>query len=31
MPIWPWIAGAVVLVVAGLVLALRLGKPTDEG
>lgn len=31
MPIWPWIAGAVVLVIAGLVLALRLGKPTDEG
>ncbi|MGW3467032.1 copper resistance CopC family protein [Saccharopolyspora sp. NPDC000995] len=27
MPIWPWIAGAVVLVVLGLVLALRLGKP----
>ncbi|MCI2418585.1 copper resistance protein CopC [Saccharopolyspora sp. K220] len=27
MPIWPWIAGAVVLVIVGLVLALRLGKP----
>ncbi|MBB5154248.1 copper resistance CopC family protein [Saccharopolyspora phatthalungensis] len=27
MPVWPWIAGAVVLVVLGLVLALRLGKP----
>ncbi|MGP4018575.1 copper resistance CopC family protein [Saccharopolyspora sp. 5N708] len=27
MPIWPWIAGAVVLVALGLVLALRLGKP----
>lgn len=27
MPIWPWIAGAVVLVGLGLVLALRLGRP----
>lgn len=27
MPIWPWIAGAVVVVIAGLVLALRLGAP----
>lgn len=27
MPVWPWIAGAAVLVVLGLVLALRLGKP----
>lgn len=27
MPIWPWIAGAVVVVALGLVLALRLGKP----
>ncbi|GAA3364284.1 MULTISPECIES: copper resistance CopC family protein [Saccharopolyspora] len=26
MPIWPWIAGAVVLVALGLVLALRLGR-----
>ena len=27
MPVWPWIAGAVVVVALGLVLALRLGKP----
>ncbi|GAA4864959.1 copper resistance CopC family protein [Saccharopolyspora cebuensis] len=27
MPVWPWIAGAAVLVVLGMVLALRLGKP----
>lgn len=26
-PVWPWIAGAVVVVALGLVLALRLGKP----
>ncbi len=26
MPVWPWIAGAVVLVAVGLVLALRLGR-----
>ena len=25
-PVWPWIAGAVVLVVAGVVVALRLGR-----
>jgi hypothetical protein len=25
-PVWPWIAGAVVLVAAGVVLALRLGR-----
>jgi len=25
-PVWPWIAGAVVLVGAGVVLALRLGR-----
>lgn len=30
MPIWPWIAGAAVLVVLGLVLALRLGRGSDE-
>lgn len=30
MPVWPWIAGAGVLVVLGLVLALRLGRGTDE-
>lgn len=30
MPIWPWIAAAVVLVALGLVLALRLGKPADK-
>ena len=29
MPIWPWIAGAVVLVALGLVLALRLGRSSD--
>jgi methionine-rich copper-binding protein CopC len=29
MPVWPWIVGAVVVVVLGLVLALRLGKPTS--
>jgi copper resistance protein C len=29
MPIWPWIAGAVVVVVLGLILALRLGKPKN--
>ncbi len=28
MPVWPWITGAGVLVVAGLVLALRLGRPS---
>lgn len=30
MPVWPWIAGAVGLVLLGLVLALRLGKPGDR-
>lgn len=30
MPVWPWIAGAVVLVALGLVLALRLGKPAGK-
>lgn len=29
-PIWPWVAGAVVLVGIGIVLALRLGKPVDK-
>lgn len=29
MPVWPWIAGAVVVVALGLFLALRLGKPKD--
>lgn len=29
MPIWPWVAGAAVLVVLGGVLALRLGGPKD--
>lgn len=29
-PVWPWIAGAVVLVALGLVLALRLGKPRER-
>ncbi|GAA4611315.1 copper resistance protein CopC [Saccharopolyspora hordei] len=27
MPVWPWVVGAVVVVVLGLVLALRLGRP----
>lgn len=30
MPIWPWIAGAVVLVVLGAVLAARLGRSGDD-
>lgn len=29
-PIWPWVAGAVVLLALGMVLALRLGKPADK-
>lgn len=30
MPVWPWIAGAALLVVLGLVLALRLGRTSDR-
>jgi methionine-rich copper-binding protein CopC len=30
MPIWPWLVGAVVLVAVGLLLALRLGRPSDK-
>ena len=30
MPVWPWVAGAVVVVGIGLALALRLGRPTDK-
>ena len=29
MPLWPWIAGAVVLVGLGVLLAMRLGRSTD--
>jgi copper resistance protein C len=30
MPIWPWLVAAVVLVAVGLLLALRLGRPSDK-
>ncbi len=30
MPVWPWIVAAVVLVGLGLVLALRLGRPSNR-
>ena len=30
MPIWPWLVAAVVLVAAGLLLALRLGRPGEK-
>lgn len=30
MPVWPWIAGAALLLVLGLVLALRLGRAADR-
>ncbi len=30
MPVWPWIAGAAVLVVIGMGLALRLGRSKEE-
>lgn len=31
LPIWPWVLGGIVLVGAGIALALRLGRPTDKG
>jgi methionine-rich copper-binding protein CopC len=30
-PVWPWIVGAVVLVAAGVVVAMRLGRGGSEG
>lgn len=29
-PVWPWLVAAVVLVAVGLLLALRLGRPSDK-